>query len=119
MLTFDTPSPFGPQGRRNNSNVPAQALTLMNDPFVVQQSRLWADRMLEQIEWSDHQRIAEMIEIAHGVEPSSDQVDRLERFLSKQTLLYGESFAGRSPRQNAWSDLAHAFFNMKSFYFLR
>ena len=33
-------------GRRNVSNVPAQALTLMNDPFVVDQARLWADRVL-------------------------------------------------------------------------
>ena len=33
-------------GRRNVSNVPAQALILMNDPFVVQQARLWAERLL-------------------------------------------------------------------------
>ena len=37
MLAFDTPIPFSSVGRRNVSNVPAQALILMNDPFVVQQ----------------------------------------------------------------------------------
>ena len=46
FLAFDFPVPFSTMGRRNVSNVPAQALTLMNDPFVVQQARLWADRVL-------------------------------------------------------------------------
>jgi hypothetical protein len=47
MLTFDTPTPFSTMGRRNVSNVPAQALTLMNDPFVVEQSRDWAKRAIQ------------------------------------------------------------------------
>ena len=34
MLAYDTPIPFSTVGRRNVSNVPAQALILMNDPFV-------------------------------------------------------------------------------------
>ncbi|SVC57873.1 uncharacterized protein METZ01_LOCUS310727, partial [marine metagenome] len=33
MLAFDAPSPFNAVGRRTTSNVPAQALILMNDPF--------------------------------------------------------------------------------------
>ena len=34
FLAFDAPVPFSTMGRRNVSNVPAQALTLMNDPLV-------------------------------------------------------------------------------------
>src|SRR5262249_54545860 len=34
MLAFDTPNPFSTVGRRTVSNVPAQALILMNDPLV-------------------------------------------------------------------------------------
>ena len=45
MLAFDTPIPFNTMGRRNVSNVPAQALILMNDPFVVEQAKLWSQRM--------------------------------------------------------------------------
>ena len=41
MRTFDTPQPFSTVGRRNQSNVPAQALILLNDPFVRQQTDLW------------------------------------------------------------------------------
>ncbi len=46
FLAFDTPVPFSTMGRRNVSNVPAQALTLMNDPLVVSQARLWAEARL-------------------------------------------------------------------------
>ena len=46
FLAFDAPVPFSTMGRRNVSNVPAQALTLMNDPLVVGQARLWAERVL-------------------------------------------------------------------------
>ena len=42
LLAFDMPSPFGPKGRRSSSNVPAQALTLMNDPFVQRMAVIWA-----------------------------------------------------------------------------
>ena len=45
LLTFDMPIPFNSIGRRNVSNVPAQALILMNDPFVVGQTELWAKRL--------------------------------------------------------------------------
>ena len=41
LLAFDTPIPFSTVGRRTVSNVPAQALILMNDPFVHQQAEAW------------------------------------------------------------------------------
>ena len=40
MLAFDTPIPFTTIGRRNSSNVPSQALILLNDPLVAQQAAL-------------------------------------------------------------------------------
>ena len=46
LLTFDSPSPFSTVGKRTVSNVPAQALILMNDPFVHDQADLWAKRVL-------------------------------------------------------------------------
>src|SRR5262249_13004659 len=35
LLVFDYPTPFTTIGRRGVSNVPAQALALMNNPFVL------------------------------------------------------------------------------------
>ena len=59
LLAFDAPVPFSTMGRRNVSNVPAQALTLLNDPLVKSQSRLWAERQAAVPGRSVRQRLEE------------------------------------------------------------
>ena len=111
LLTFDMPNPFGPKGRRSNSNVPAQALTLMNDPFVIQQSKLWADKLRS--DPGDHEsKIRVALKAAHGVDATEKHVAKLQEFVATQ-MAHGAS------EQQAWSDLAHSLLNMKSFYFLK
>src|SRR5207253_4858841 len=44
---FDFPGGKVTQGRRDVTSVPAQALALLNDPFVIQQADLWAKRLIE------------------------------------------------------------------------
>ncbi len=111
LLAFDMPNPFGPKGRRSNSNVPAQALTLMNDPFVVQQAGVWADKLLaDQRDRGDRIRYA--VKRAHGTTADQQTIDRFSEFIDQQ-------IASGADQRQAWSDLAHALFNMKSFYFLK
>ncbi|MFK8112204.1 MAG: DUF1549 and DUF1553 domain-containing protein, partial [Rubripirellula sp.] len=112
MMTFDMPSPFGPKGRRSASNVPAQALTLLNDPLVLQQAEVWAKKALSK-EGTDEQRITRMVLEAHGTKATDAQIKSLQQFLDQQAELHG----GRDER--AWTDLAHALLNMKAFYFLK
>lgn len=45
LATFDAPTPFGATGRRDNTNVPAQSLLLLNDPFVLRAARAAAGRL--------------------------------------------------------------------------
>lgn len=113
MLAFDMPSPFGPQGRRSNSNVPAQALTLMNDPFVVSQAKIMADKFMAVPDQTTEQRIAAMVESVHGTEPTDQQIEQLQTFLGVQAKLYGKEDS------RVWADLSHALLNMKAFYFLQ
>jgi hypothetical protein len=47
LTVFDTPPPFSSMGRRNQSNVPAQSLLLMNDPLVIELATAWAERAAE------------------------------------------------------------------------
>jgi hypothetical protein len=112
LLVFDMPTPFGTQGRRNQSNVPAQALALMNDPFVSEQARYWAKRKIA-LAKTNRERVVEMVHEAHGVLPSPQQAQELEQFVDKQLELNG------GDALEAWADLAHALINMKAFYFLR
>ena len=44
---FDLPDQNITCGRRNVSTVPTQALTLLNDDFVLRQAQLFADRVKE------------------------------------------------------------------------
>ncbi|MEX2579240.1 MAG: PSD1 and planctomycete cytochrome C domain-containing protein [Verrucomicrobiales bacterium] len=111
MLTFDAPSPFGPKGRRNVSNVPAQALVLMNDPFVAEQSRLWAKRLLVENVSAD-ERIVRMYLAGIGRAPSRSERASVKDFLA------GRPADDSAADLTAWSDLAHVLINMKEFIFL-
>lgn len=117
-LAFDMPVPFQAMGRRNVTNVPAQALTLMNDPFVVEQSARWAARILVDPATSVDESIGTMYREAFARPPSPDELAAARGFLSAQAAIHGGDFA-TDPRQPAvWADLAHALINAKEFIFV-
>ena len=67
LQVFDAPEPFATKGRRDVTNVPAQALTMLNDPMVLQLAHQWAGSMLERSEDStDEDRISRMFQTAIG-----------------------------------------------------
>lgn len=117
MLAFDQPIPFTSMGRRNTSNVPAQALILMNDPFVVQQAQVWAQRLLAEAK-DPTSRVERMYRLAFARAPRSDEQAAALEFLAQQ----GQEL-GLSPQQalndaRAWADLCHVMFNVKEFVFI-
>ncbi len=113
LLAFDTPSPFSTMGRRTNSNVPAQALILLNDPFVHQQAEVWARRILAR-PGTDKERVAGMYLSAFSRPPTDAETQNCLDFLDQQAKV-----AGKKPDDVAvWADLAHVLFNVKEFIFL-
>lgn len=113
MLAFDMPSPFSTMGRRSNSNVPAQSLILMNDPFIIGQAQQWAQRVLDE-HASAELRIEAMFRQAFSKPPTTDQLDRIRQFLAQQAEFYGAA----DDDLRIWADLAHVLFNMKEFIYL-
>ncbi len=111
FLAFDYPIPFNTMGRRSVSNVPAQALVLMNNPFVVEQSKLWAERVAAQNQ-SAQAKIQEMYLTAFGRPAKPDEVATALDFLKSQEANYGQPNDAR-----AWQDLCHVLFNVKEFIF--
>lgn len=109
MLAFDCPIPATTVGRRSRSNVPAQGLTLMNDPFVQEQARLWAKRGLKGAGLSDGQRIDRFYEQGFGRPPTDAERDSTLQFLATQPGL---------GREEAFGDLCHVLFNVKEFVFV-
>lgn len=114
MLTFDSPTPFSTMGRRNVSNVPAQALILMNDPLVVEQAKQWAQRAIEQHS-NVESRIAWMYQTAFARQPSVQEQAVAMGYVKAQAA---EKRVNQNDAQ-LWSDLAHALINTKEFIFLR
>jgi hypothetical protein len=106
MLAFDTPIPFNTMGKRATSNVPAQALILMNDPFVQQQAERWAKRVCEQAPETSA-RIALLYRTAFARDPLPAENTAAQEFL------------GAMPDARAWSDLAHALVTTKEFIFVQ
>jgi hypothetical protein len=113
LLAFDTPSPFSTVGRRTVSNVPAQALILLNDPFVHQQAGEWARTVLSK-PGNPEKRITAMYLSAFGRPPTAGEKKMCESFIETQ----------RQTRRQAaddpalWTDLAHTLFCVKDFIFI-
>lgn len=117
FLTFDMPTPFGPQGRRSRSNVPAQSLAMMNDPLVKLQAERWADDIMQEDDATNEQKIDRLFLQATATPPANQQRRQLVQFLEEQSAAYGAEDGVIF--QQAWVDLAHTILNLKSFTFLR
>jgi hypothetical protein len=111
LLAFDTPIPFSTVGRRTVSNVPAQALILLNDPFVHQQAEVWARKELDR-GGAPQERITRMYLAAFSRPPSAVELCACVEFLQEQTALRPGN------EVSAWASLAHTLFNVKEFIFL-
>src|SRR6185503_692710 len=81
MLAFDTPSPFSTVGRRTTSNVPAQALILMNDPLVINMAKLWAEKTLSGSPRSAEERIDSLYQTAFARKPTAAETSEALEFL--------------------------------------
>ncbi len=119
MLTFDTPVPFSSMGRRNVSNVPAQALIMLNDPLVVELSRDWGKRALQRVAGSSDQAVIQRIDWLYlsgfGRYPTTQERDAAVAFLRSQANERSVTLED----DDLWADLAHVLVNTKEFIFLR
>ncbi len=117
LLAFDMPQPVTTFGKRNQTTVPAQSLTLMNDPFVKDCANHWAQRMLDS-ELSDEKKIYELYLSAFCRPPSDEEVQKSQEFLEQQYLLHLDHDDKGEARQAGWEDLCHSVFNMKEFIYI-
>ena len=118
MLAFDTPIPFTTIGRRNVSNVPAQSLILMNDPFVIAQAQLWAKRLVSNHnETSPEPLLVQAYLAAFGRPPSRIEIDRAIAFLEQHAAEKGTAPVNLL-NESLWADLCHVLFNVKEFIYI-
>ncbi len=107
LLAFDTPIPFSTVGRRQVSNVPAQALILLNDPLTHELAERWATKVLAD-KGTTAERVERMYLSAFGRRPSAEETKTCAEFVS-----------GKEQDAKAWGELAHTLFNVKEFVFVK
>ncbi|MDB2526618.1 DUF1553 domain-containing protein, partial [Mariniblastus sp.] len=118
MLAFDTPIPFNAIGARNKSNVPAQALILLNDPFVIGQAKIWAERLIKQGK-SRQQRINDVYLTAIGRPPTTIESQNASDFIDLQAKSLGVAADGIDNNLEVWRDFCHVVINLKEFIYIR
>ncbi len=105
LTAFDFPVPSATRGRRDATNVPAQALALLNAPQVIKWAEQWADRPRPGVPADDAEaRIRAMFAEAFGRAPSAQELSESRDFLGTTDL--------------NWHALAEALFNAKEFIYL-
>lgn len=121
MLAFDTPIPFNTMGRRNISNVPAQALILMNDPFVMDQARRWAERLVKMPQTGFESRVQFVYRQAFARLPRESEIRAARQFFDQRqaipTSVNGQPSLMPDDVQ-LWADYCHVLFNVKEFIYL-
>ncbi|MBM4071706.1 MAG: DUF1553 domain-containing protein, partial [Planctomycetes bacterium] len=108
---FDFANPNVATGRRNVSTVPTQALYLLNSPFVMEQSRLAAQRMVAASEPEVAKQISAVYRRTLGRLPTARE--------QQLTLEYLEN-AGRNEKQRlaAWDRFYQTLFACLDFRFI-
>jgi hypothetical protein len=111
LVGFNLPDLKLPTGRRDVTNVPAQALILLNDPFVTAMAERWGRAVADE-KGSNEDKLREMILRAFGRKATEAEI---ARWIGGR----GESDKeGRFPTAH-WTRIAHALFNAKEFIYIR
>ena len=119
LQVFDSPKPSTTRGRRDATNIPAQALAMLNDPFVIGQAERWADRTLADGAISAEDRARRMFRRALGRSPDAQEVDLLMTSLGTFANEREVGAARWLGDRDLWKDFAQSLFNLKQFIYLR
>lgn len=113
LTAFDMPNGTEPIGVRHSTNVPAQSLALLNDPFVHLQAAHWA-RTLSTAPQSLEDRINHMHLVAFARPATTDELAWATQVLEAMAAEHATPVDAIEP----WTDLCHLMFNRKEFIYL-
>jgi hypothetical protein len=88
MVAFDAPSREECVAERPRSNIPQQALVLLNDPVFVEAARVLAERLLIEVKGDDAARLTRAFGLALTREPTPKERQILTKLLNAQRERY-------------------------------
>jgi hypothetical protein len=109
LSAFDQPTLNAPCVARSPSAVVAQALSLLNDPFVQARAEAFAARVLREAPGGEH--VERAFRLALGRPPRPDESAAASALLARHTERYRTDQAGRA----ALTHLCHMLFNTSEF----
>lgn len=116
LTAFDLPNAHTTMGRRSVSNVPAQALALLNSPMVLEQTKLWGARLCRDTEGlSPEARLDRLYQEAFSRLPT--EAERASDLAFLRETAADTKLSEHDPR--VWAELCHALVNTKEFFYVR
>ena len=112
LAVFDFAEPSLVVPARDTTNVPSQALFMMNSAFVTEQSRALAKRLLAMTQYDYSQRITMAYMLTLSRPPTDAERARADRYLR------GEA-EGSLPSEKAWATFSQALFACAEFRYLK
>jgi hypothetical protein len=91
----------------------------MNDPFVVDQAKVWAERLIAAKHETAEARIDAMFRTALGRVPDDAERARFVSLARETASLQKVAAEKLLDSRDVWKDVAHAVFNLKEFTYLR
>ncbi|MFO1004780.1 MAG: PSD1 and planctomycete cytochrome C domain-containing protein [Planctomycetaceae bacterium] len=91
LLAFDAPSREECVAERNRSNIPQQALVLLNDPIYVEAARAFAARVMTECSGDTTQRIQYAWQLALQRDPTPREIAIAEKLLTEQRSAYEQA----------------------------
>lgn len=117
LVGFNLPDLKLPTGKRDVTNVPNQALILMNDPFVTLQSQEWSERLMTASATTVEERLTRMFLQAYGRRPDPTELERWTALIQELGNSGNQIDLLHNPQ--VWRHVAHAIFNTKEFIYYR
>ncbi|GAC1469213.1 MAG: PSD1 and planctomycete cytochrome C domain-containing protein [Isosphaeraceae bacterium] len=111
LTVFDAPNGIQACTRRNRSNSPLQALTLLNDPSFVECAEALRERIMSEGGADDRSRIESAFQTALSRSPSPSEVRALSALLASER----SGHHGADPERAAWGALARVVLNLDEF----
>ena len=105
LEVFDCPEITYTVAQRNVTTTPVQALTLLNDPLILRQSALFAQRLQKECPNNPAKQIDRAFRLALGRPPNAREASLSLTFMQK-----------RGP--NGLQDFCHALFNLNEFVYV-
>lgn len=118
LAIFDGADPSTSTGLRTASTTPLQALYFLNDPFVHEQSQLFAARVIKSSD-DDRERFSFAYQLAIARKPEELETQNALNFLASTRLkLKDAGLAENQIESGAWTAMTRVIFRLNEFVYI-